>query len=210
MSPKLSNRVAIYVIYALVLLVAVPFSSTLLFFLAIDQSSSFRHRLNPEWIRYYALKDRYKQDKNLVFIPKYAGTTFSWETRGDLYSPLYNVEVKPMKSTWSYTQDGFRKNSSNGSTDLLVIGDSFIEVGETDSDTLSEPHRKQVWPPSIWEEGGMDPFNTLSFLDGTPLKLNHHAPCCRSTMAMTQKKWKCMKGGLMEALTMTGRHLSLP
>src|SRR6266404_884427 len=105
MSVKLSGGVVIYV---LVLLVAIPFASTLLFFLAIDQSSSFRHHLNPEWIRYYALKDRYTQDKGLVFIPKYAGPAFSWETRGDLYSPLYNVEVEPMKSTWSYTPDGFR------------------------------------------------------------------------------------------------------
>jgi hypothetical protein len=60
------------------------------------------------------------------------------EFRGELYSPRFGVEVAPMTYHASYTDAGFRTNSSTPPFDILVIGDSFIEVGESDDSTLSE------------------------------------------------------------------------
>jgi hypothetical protein len=95
--------------------------------------------VNLQKIRYYAQRAEYLSDSTLVFVPrrgeKVINTT---DFRGDGYSPAYGVEVPPIRYHASYTREGFRTNSSPPPFDILVIGDSYIEVGESDDSTFSE------------------------------------------------------------------------
>jgi hypothetical protein len=95
--------------------------------------------INLQAIRYYAQVAEYLSDPTLVFVPRVSRRVVHIdEFRGELYSPRFGVEVPPMTYHASYTDAGFRTNSSTPPFDILVVGDSFIEVGESDDSTLSE------------------------------------------------------------------------
>jgi hypothetical protein len=113
-------------------------SSSFLLFAIFEVSSGLREAVRLEWIRDYALRDRLVPDPVLVFVPSRRSFTRESETRGDAYSSKFGIEVAPIRFVSSYREDGFRSNSSTPPYDLLVIGDSYVEVGETDADTLSE------------------------------------------------------------------------
>jgi hypothetical protein len=113
-------------------------SSTFLLFVIFELSPGLRAMVRLEWIRGYALRDRFVPDPVLVFERRNSNFTSESETRGDLYSPVYGIEVSPIRFVASYGEDGFRRNSSIPPYDVLIIGDSYIEFGETDDNTLSE------------------------------------------------------------------------
>jgi hypothetical protein len=119
-------------------------------FLALDVSDKLRGALGLGEIRYYALKERYVADPKLVFRPRHIGVTSRWETKGDLYSSDLPFNADLIKFTWTLSDDGFRPNTSVPPYQLLIIGDSFVEIGETDTDTLSE---------RLARESGMTTFN---------------------------------------------------
>ena len=74
-----------------------------------------------------------------MFVPRQANKVVdAVEFRGDGYSHGFGVEVSPISYHASYTNKGFRTNSSKPPFDVLVIGDSYIEFGESDDSTLSE------------------------------------------------------------------------
>jgi len=112
-------------------------SSTLIFFTLLELFPSIGRStfLNP--IRYYALQDRYVSDPVLVFMPRRTGLITETSTKGDSYSPVYGIETETISFVATYDDDGFRKSSSEGPIELLIIGDSYIQVGETDYDTLA-------------------------------------------------------------------------
>jgi SGNH hydrolase-like domain, acetyltransferase AlgX len=95
--------------------------------------------VNLQKIRYYAQRAEYLSDPTLVFVPRRGERVINTtEFRGDGYSTAYGVEVPPIQYHASYTRDGFRTNSSTPPFDILVIGDSYVEIGESDDSTLSE------------------------------------------------------------------------
>ena len=63
-----------------------------------------------------------------------------WDTDflGDQYSPDYGVPHAAIPYHATYTPDGFRENSSSPPFEIVLIGDSYVEIGETDQLTLSE------------------------------------------------------------------------
>lgn len=60
------------------------------------------------------------------------------EFRGDLYNPIYGVDVSPMYYRSVTDEDGFRNNSPINASDIVVLGDSFAEVGHDEYDTFSK------------------------------------------------------------------------
>lgn len=94
-------------------------------------------------IRYYSRKRRFSPDKDLVFVRRGCGS--SRETgvfTGDLYRSEYGLNPSVFNYTASYNANGFRTNSSLGAYDVVIIGDSYIEIGEADNKTLSEQLKK--------------------------------------------------------------------
>jgi hypothetical protein len=91
-------------------------------------------------IRYYAAKRKWLLDDELVFVPnRIHNYVIKLVLNGDMYHKKYGLQ-KALDSyyTASYNANGFRTNSSQAPYDLVLIGDSFIEIGESDDKTLSE------------------------------------------------------------------------
>lgn len=87
-------------------------------------------------IHYYALKQRYVTDPELVFVYRHTGYVAHWSFTGDLH--WYGIQPKPIEYVATYDAQGFRKNSTGPPYDVAVIGDSYIEIGETDDVTFAE------------------------------------------------------------------------
>lgn len=117
----------------------VAFASSLLLFTLLELSPRLRRAAAPDEIRYYGLQRRYAPDPVLVFVPA-PGTQDPQEavTRGDLFRPRYGIDAPSIhfRATWNHW--GFRTSAGGPPWHALVIGDSYVEIGESDDDTLSE------------------------------------------------------------------------
>src|SRR5262245_12698932 len=131
-------RVAKYSAFATYLL----FASTFLLFSLLEFVPALTEYINLQPIRYYAQRHEYHPDPTLVFIPNRAGqksgATLQTNFVGDMYSPVYGVASPAIKYHATYSPEGFRSNSSASGFQVLVLGDSYVEIGEEDSLTLSE------------------------------------------------------------------------
>ena len=117
------------------LLVATSFLS----FSAFELFPPLLDRVDLWSIRYYAIKSYYVPDPTLVV--RYRRTGYREESstfRGDLYESSLGIDAPVIRQSRSYDARGFRLGSSLPPYEIAVIGDSYVEVGETDSDTLSE------------------------------------------------------------------------
>jgi len=131
-------RITKYSLFATYLL----FASTFLLFSLLEFVPALTEYINLQPVRYYAQRHEYHPDPTLVFIPNRAGqengTTLQTDFIGDMYSPAYGVAPTTIKYHATYSPDGFRSNSSTSNFQVLVLGDSYVEIGEEDSLTLSE------------------------------------------------------------------------
>jgi hypothetical protein len=127
-------RVMRCVLFSVYLLVASSFGLYSIF----EFFPGLLHVVNLQSVRYYAQRAEYSPDSTLVFVPRQLDRVVHAEFRGDGYSPVYGVDVEPIRYHASYTSDGFRTNSSVPPFDVLVLGDSYIEIGESDDLTFSE------------------------------------------------------------------------
>jgi hypothetical protein len=89
-------------------------------------------------VRYYQLRSRYRPDPRLAFVPAPGQLGGHYTTMGDQYLERYGVPAEPIEMDTSYTEDGFRSNSAGPPYDVVVIGDSYMEIGERDDLTFSE------------------------------------------------------------------------
>jgi hypothetical protein len=89
-------------------------------------------------IKYYALKKTYVSDPELVFVYRETGYVHTTSFVGDLYSADYGIPARAVDYVATYTEHGFRKNSSRAPYDIAVIGDSYVEFGESDENTFTE------------------------------------------------------------------------
>jgi hypothetical protein len=119
------------------------FVISLLLFSALEFFPSLFDYINLEKIPYYAQKNLYVYDNKLVFRPRKVQHTShkdKWAAGSD--NPAWGVEPKYTTYHASYNRLGFRTNSSSNPFDVVVIGDSYVEIGESDENTLSEQIKK--------------------------------------------------------------------
>jgi hypothetical protein len=119
------------------------FVTSLFLFSALEFYPNLFDYINLEKIPYYAQKNLYVYDNKLVFRPRKPQHTShkdKWAAGSD--DPAWGVV--PTYTTYhaTYNQWGFRTNSSAGPFDVVVIGDSYVEIGESDEKTLSEQIKK--------------------------------------------------------------------
>lgn len=89
-------------------------------------------------IKYYAIKGRFILDKELIFRNKSNLKIRIKGYKGDLYSPAYGADIAPHDYMAVFDKDGFRNTGADGSSDIVVLGDSYIEYGENNADTFSQ------------------------------------------------------------------------
>ena len=141
---KLRFKLSIKFIAKIALTVVVNlFVTSLIIFSALEFYPHLFDYINLEQIPYYAQKDLYVYDNKLVFRPRRPQHTShkdNWAAGSD--NPVWGVD--PTYTTYhaTYNRLGFRTNSSSSPYDLVVIGDSYVEIGESDGQTLSEQIKK--------------------------------------------------------------------
>jgi hypothetical protein len=121
-----------------------------IFFAVFEILPDDQRYINLNRIHYYALRNNYVIDPSLVF--RYIDPNMAYEAKnykGDLYSPKFGINVPGTDFVASYS-NGFRSNTSRPPFEIAIIGNSFIEYGENDLDTLSERLRVV---------GGLSTFN---------------------------------------------------
>jgi SGNH hydrolase-like domain, acetyltransferase AlgX len=124
-------------------------TTTLLLFTIFEVFPGALDLINLQGIRYYALKTDYLPDSSLIFVPRRTSYKLTTASNGNLYSSEYGVSVTAIQNVRSYTEMGFRVNSSSPPYQVIVIGDSFLEIGD-DAGTLSE---------RLQAESGLSTFN---------------------------------------------------
>jgi SGNH hydrolase-like domain, acetyltransferase AlgX len=141
-------RLALFVVHNIVF-------GWILFFLVIEIFPDLLTIVQLQGIQYYAMKNKYASDPQLVFR-RTSKTDRRSSYPGDLFKPEYGVQVEPIDYTATYDRHGFRKNSSEPPYDIAVIGDSYIEMGESDATTFTEFLRREtdlsVLNLGHWEE----------------------------------------------------------
>jgi hypothetical protein len=95
-------------------------------------------------IKYYALKKEYVSDPTLVFVYRQTNYVHRASFVGDLFSPDYKIPVEAVDYVATYNEHGFRKNSSHPPYDIAAIGDSYIEIGESDETTFTELLKRET------------------------------------------------------------------
>src|SRR5262249_5074526 len=145
--------------------------SHFLLFCLFERYPSLIRFLHLQHVSYYAIKLCCVSDDKLVFreIP----SSDSSDYRGDRYSPLYMVDVPSIHMEWSSDKDGFRHNHPAESSDVVVIGDSYIAYGENGADTFGR--RLEMLSGFSVQNlgvGGYGPFQYLEVLKkhGVPKK----------------------------------------
>jgi hypothetical protein len=123
-----------------VLLVAAYASlvASLLLFSMFEFFPSLLDSVNLQSIAYYGLKRELLSDPSLVFVLRKVDYVLQTTWKGDQYSSEYGVDVLPMKYVATTNADGFRPNSAGSPYEIVLVGDSFLAMGEDDASTLSE------------------------------------------------------------------------
>src|SRR5688572_9083087 len=135
MFSQICRRVARSAGFACYLLVIVPLG----LFLMLEAFPGWLLPLmNTDAVPYYAVKSDYVPHPRLIFVRRTRPLSFM--TGGELHADYSDyAEDEPLWSyTATYNEHGFRTNSKPPPHEVLVIGDSFVEIGERDDRTFSE------------------------------------------------------------------------
>jgi SGNH hydrolase-like domain, acetyltransferase AlgX len=125
------GRVLLFATYAIL-------AASLLLFSLFECFPSLLDSVNLQSIAYYALKHELISDPTLVFVLRKVDYVLQTTWWGDLYAPDYGVDVRPMNYVATTNADGFRPNSAEPPYEIVLVGDSFLAMGEDDAHTLSE------------------------------------------------------------------------
>src|SRR4030095_8510244 len=112
--------------------------ASLLLFSLFECFPSLLDSVNLQSIAYYALKRELIADPSLVFVLRKVDSVLQPAWVGDQYSAEYGVYVVPMPFVATTNAEGFRPNSAGPPYEIVLVGDSFLAMGEDDASTLSE------------------------------------------------------------------------
>jgi PAS domain S-box-containing protein len=107
-----------------------------LVFCLFELAPSLVKPLGLDAIPYYAHKLTYIEDDALIFREKPFNRVIHENYRTDQYSALYGIEVPPVYFEWITDKNGFRNGQTRDYSDIIAIGDSYLEWGNTEADTF--------------------------------------------------------------------------
>lgn len=108
------------------------FLFTFFLFCLIQYISPLRKALGLSSMNYFAQQDRYLKDPDLIFRTK-PGYVYNGTFAGDLY---HTSKIPSVSYTARFDEEGFRNAGNPGPKQIVVLGDSFIQFGFDDQDSL--------------------------------------------------------------------------
>ncbi len=124
------------------LIPSVWFLTFLLFCLFEWKPSLSRYFFSDEH-HYYALRRQYIPDSDLV-MRKNAVPITTDDFRGDLYRDCYGVKIPPLRYEVRFDRNGFRNEAQRERSDIVVVGDSYMEFGLNEQDTFCRRLQKHL------------------------------------------------------------------
>jgi hypothetical protein len=85
---------------------------------------------------YHAYKASYVYDEQLAYRERPFNHIHSDDFRGSHYSPIFRVDIPPRIVDWQMDEHGFRNSRAANSSEVIALGDSFLEFGESAADTF--------------------------------------------------------------------------
>lgn len=140
------------------------FASLFILFVLFEIFPEIPSRLNLTSLHYYALKERYVKDPDLVLRikPYYS---YKGLFTGDIRGLFSKSSFKPLPYQADYDKNGFRNRHGENKTDLMVLGDSYMEVGLTNEDTFaSYLEEKSGFTTANYGMGWYGPYQYLEVL----------------------------------------------
>jgi SGNH hydrolase-like domain, acetyltransferase AlgX len=124
-----------------VLLCIMPFLSlaacSFVIFAVLEVFPALIVPLKLDHVPYYWLKSRWLPDDELVYRNK-PFSKFHMKLKGDQYRDYFGVDVEPKPYSAVFDEYGFRNGAMpQGGWDVVVLGDSFVEVGHDEADTFT-------------------------------------------------------------------------
>lgn len=93
-------------------------------------------------VDYFDFRERFRPDSTLVMVPREPERENRSRLTGDLAARGDGLPALDIPYRASYNERGFRRNGGSPPWDAVVIGDSFVAFGESDSLTVSEMLRR--------------------------------------------------------------------
>jgi PAS domain S-box-containing protein len=87
-------------------------------------------------IPYYAYKANFLDDDVLIYREKPFNRIIHENYPREGNAALYGIEEPPVHFEWIMDKDGFRNAHTPESSDIIAIGDSYLEWGNTEADTF--------------------------------------------------------------------------
>jgi hypothetical protein len=122
---------------------------------------------------YFAYMEAFEPDETLAYRER-PFRNQKKEVRHSEEALLYGVELPPTMWEWITDEHGFRNSQSRPSTDVVVLGDSFIEWGDNEAETFGkrlEGHLNGLTVTNLGK-AGYNPFQYLEVFKryGKPMK----------------------------------------
>jgi PAS domain S-box-containing protein len=112
------------------------FVTSFLVFCCFELVPSLIKPFGLDAIGYYAYRVNYLEDDILIYREKPFNNVTYENYRSENYSGLYGIEVPPVHFEWITDKNGFRNAQVREQSDIIAIGDSYLEWGNTERDTF--------------------------------------------------------------------------
>jgi hypothetical protein len=141
------------------------FVTTFALFTFLEMFPAAIRPLHLDRIPYFFLKVRFVPDPVLVVRNQPGLVLSSDRYYGDRYSPLYRVDVQPFTVKSTFDQEGFTNADATRPVDVVVLGDSYVEIQADAHDSfgarLAKVSERTVANLGV---GGYGPFQYLELL----------------------------------------------
>ncbi len=118
--------------------------SLLIIFLGVDNSQSFRNVIGMRQIPFIYFSSKFVRDPELIFRgnPHWSiNTTFGAKY---IDHPIFTDKITPVSYVANFNSEGYRESTSPLHSQIAVVGDSFIEGGNSNSDTFAEHLKREI------------------------------------------------------------------
>lgn len=128
--------------------------------------------LKLQVIPYYWLRHRYVLDSELIFRYQ-PNSVYQTMYRWDWAPPMHAAQAPGMSYRASYDENGFRNQNKTSKSDVIVLGDSFIEFGVDEADTFNKRlSRNAKLDTTNFGVAWYGPFQYLAVLQRYGLRMN--------------------------------------
>jgi hypothetical protein len=141
------------------------FVTTFALFTFLEMFPTAIRPLHLDRIPYFFVKVRFVPDHVLVVRNRPGLVVNSDQYYGDRYSPLYRVDVQPFTLKNTLDQEGFTNVDARRTVDVVMLGDSYVEIQSDADDSFGERLAK-VSERTVANlgVGGYGPFQYLEVL----------------------------------------------